>query len=87
MIVKPWLQPATKLLDAECPKCDATGLIASNEPGTFFICKICKGTGRIKIDYIPFMCKKTRKGVSLVKSDNRNMSYDDFQRITKDATI
>ena len=55
-------------VQAECESCDATGIYRGMaEPeGVGVICRVCSGTGSVKIEYVPFTSRKRRKDVGTV---------------------
>lgn len=70
--------------DAQCPKCFGTGLITTNwslSQGLAFICPKCKGEGKVKITFMPFVGKQNFKGVQKVRIQGHGSSevtYEEF---------
>ncbi len=56
-------------IQAECTACGATGLyVGFAEPkGTAVVCISCDGTGCMEISFKPFICRKGKRGIAIVK--------------------
>ena len=65
-----WLKqkPVYKIIEIECPECNATGLWSGvyGRDDLARICEKCNGSGKIIINFIPFFMKRKIKNVKHV---------------------
>ena len=83
-----------EIIEAECIECKGTGLYSGYmEPkGTAVICIRCDGSGCKEIAFTPFIEKKNRSDIQIVKRssgsfigvpfepDSNSITYDEFQQ-------
>jgi len=57
-----------KTIDIECESCSGTGLYSGmcEAKGIAVVCVRCDGTGCQKFSYIPFTCRKGKRGIHTV---------------------
>lgn len=57
-------------VEAECGACDATGIykgMCEQKEGLGVVCLKCDGSGKVTIEYTPFVSRKRRGDITTVK--------------------